>query len=217
LDQLRRMTRGIVGPNQSRSQTETEPNDDDGRGYLIVGLGNPGRRFDNTRHNAGGMAVDRLARKYGIELKTRRANAHVGDGMIDGSEVTLALPQTFMNTSGESVGPLVRRTNTPTRKLLIVYDDLDLPLGKTRLRPEGSSGGHNGMRSVIAAIKTDDFPRLRVGIGRPESAGRNTIEHVIGRFLPDEETRLTEALDRTVECIESMVIEGFERAMNRFN
>ena len=216
LDQLRRVTRGMWNSGQSRIQSDAGAGGD-GRGYLIVGLGNPGGRYHNTRHNAGGMAVGQLARKHGVQIKTRRANSLVGTGLIGTTEVTLALPQTFMNTSGEAVGPLVRRTNTPASKVLIVYDDLDLPLGKMRLRPDGSAGGHNGMRSVIAALHTDRFPRLRMGIGRPEADGHDAIGHVLGRFRPDEESKLADGLTRTVECIETMMVEGLEPAMNRFN
>ncbi len=198
-------------------EPETVSPGDRAREYLIIGLANPGRRFDNTRHNAGGMAVQRFAQKHGIPLATRRANAITGTGSVSASQVTLAVPQTFMNASGESVGPLVRRTNTPISRVLIVYDDLDLPLGTTRLRPDGSAGGHNGMRSIIGALGTDRFPRLRIGIGRPEQAGRDAIGHVLGRFGADEASKVTEALDRAVGCIEVMVTEGLERAMNRFN
>ena len=163
------------------------------------------------------MAVQRLATKHDIPLATRRGKALVGAGSVSGSKVTLAVPQTFMNLSGESVGPLARRTNTPASRVLIVYDDLDLPLGRMRLRPHGSAGGHNGMRSIIAALGTDRFPRLRIGIGRPEAVGRDAIGHVLGRFGADEAEQLTRTLDTAVECIEVMLTENLERAMNRFN
>lgn len=217
LQQLRRMTRRVFGAEQPAVEGDSDSGSGERRGYLVVGLGNPGGRYRNTRHNAGGMAIEHLARKHAIAMDTRRANALVGTGSIEGTEVTLAIPQTFMNVSGGSVGPLARRTNTPTAKVLIVYDDLDLPLGKTRLRPYGSAGGHNGMRSVITALRTDRFPRLRIGIGRPEASGRDAIGHVLGRFSPDEEAMLNEALSRTAECVEALVGEGLERAMNRFN
>ncbi len=217
MQQLRRMSRGLFGAEWPADENNDDSEPGDRRGYLVVGLSNPGGRYRKTRHNAGGMAIEHLARKHAIAMDTRRANALVGTGSIEGVPVTLALPQTFMNVSGESVGPLARRTNTPASKILIVYDDLDLPLGKTRLRPYGSAGGHNGMRSVIGALRTDRFPRLRIGIGRPEANGRDAIGHVLGRFSPDEEATLNEALSRTAECVEVLVGEGLERAMNKFN
>ena len=187
------------------------------RAHLVVGLANPGRRYANTRHNVGGEAVQLLARKHAIPMEARRANATVGTGSVSGSDVTLAVPRTFMNESGGSVGPLVRRTNTPMSRLLVVYDDLDLPLGTTRLRPYGSAGGHNGMRSIIAALGADRFARLRIGIGRPEAAGRDAVGHVLGRFSADEKPRLAQTLDRAVECIEVMLTDGLEQAMNQYN
>jgi PTH1 family peptidyl-tRNA hydrolase len=211
------MTSRVFGAEQPAIEGDSDSGRDDRHGYLVVGLGNPGGRYRNTRHNAGGMAIEHLARKHTIAMDARRANALVGTGSIEGTEVTLAIPQTFMNVSGESIGPLARRTNTPVSKVLIVYDDLDLPLGKTRLRPYGSAGGHNGMRSVITALRTDRFPRLRIGIGRPEASGRDAIGHVLGRFSSDEEAMLNEALSRTAECVEALVGEGLERAMNKFN
>ena len=183
----------------------------------VVGLGNPGQKFLHTRHNAGAMAVDRLAKKHAIAIATRRGDAKIGRGKIDGTEVTLALPMTYMNVSGGAVAPLVRRDGSGVSKILIVYDDVDLPLGRIRLRPDGSAGGHNGMRSVIASLGSDRFPRLRIGVGRPEAAGQNTIAYVIGQFRPDEANALDAALERAVACVETLVTQGLERAMNAFN
>ncbi|MDA1095836.1 MAG: aminoacyl-tRNA hydrolase [Chloroflexi bacterium] len=183
----------------------------------VVGLGNPGQKYTSTRHNAGAMAVERLAKKHAIAIATRRGESKIGRGQIDGNDVTLALPLTFMNVSGEAVAPLVRRDGSGASKILIVYDDVDLPLGRIRLRPDGSAGGHNGMRSVIASLGSDRFPRLRIGVGRPEAAGQNTIAYVIGQFRPDEASALDAALQRAVACMELLVTEGLERAMNAFN
>lgn len=184
---------------------------------LVVGLGNPGREYAKSRHNAGAMAVEILARQHRIALE-KRGKTRVGEGSIAGKQVLVALPQTFMNSSGEAVGPLVGRTGVSISNLLVVYDDMDLPLGVIRLRPYGSSGGHNGMKSIIAHLGHNDrFPRLRIGIGRPEQAGRDTISYVLDTFAPEERSELDDALGRAVQAIETICAEGLERAMNRFN
>lgn len=141
----------------------------------------------------------------------------MGEGTIGGARVLLALTQTYMNDSGEAVRPLVRRTGTPPSGLLVVYDDLDLPLGAIRLRPFGSAGGHKGMQSIIEALGTDGFPRLRIGIGRPEAAGQDAVSYVLAPFPPDQLPALQEALDRAAQAMEALVAEGVERAMSRFN
>ncbi|MBI4235891.1 MAG: aminoacyl-tRNA hydrolase [Chloroflexi bacterium] len=186
--------------------------------WLIVGLGNPGRAYSQTRHNAGAMAVGLLARRHHIAIDRRRGKAKVGEGAIGGAGVLLALPQTFMNASGEVVGPLVRWAGVPLQRLLVLYDDLDLPLGTIRLRPSGSAGGHNGMRSIMAALGGDEgFPRLRIGIGRPEEAGQDAISYVLAPFSSDQRPALAEALERAAAALEVLLAEGLERAMGRFN
>jgi PTH1 family peptidyl-tRNA hydrolase len=184
---------------------------------LIVGLGNPGAKYASQRHNVGFMAIDRLAARYGVAVDRPRNNALVGEGEVAGRRALLVKPQTFMNVSGEAVGPLLKRNGAPPADLLVVYDDLDLPLGKLRLREKGSAGGHNGMKSIIQAIGSDAFPRVRIGIGRPEAEGRTAIEHVLGRFLPDEQDTLDSVLDRAVQAIECFLEEGIQPAMNRYN
>jgi PTH1 family peptidyl-tRNA hydrolase len=183
---------------------------------LIVGLGNPGRRYRRTRHNVGWEVVARLARKTGIVLGEEDEFSEVGRGVIGGQRVILARPQTYVNVSGEAVRALRRRHRLRPADILVIVDDLDLPLGRLRLRPGGSAGGHNGLRSIIEALGTTDVPRLRVGIGRPP-AGVDPADHVLSRFTPEEEPVIEDALERAADAAATFVAEGIERAMNRFN
>lgn len=183
---------------------------------LIVGLGNPGRRYRGTRHNMGAEVVDRLARRAGIAIDEDAGFARVGRGRIAGRRVLLAKPQTYVNVSGEAVRDLRRRHRLRLPDIFVVVDDLDLPLGRIRLRAEGSAGGHNGLRSIIEALGTTEFPRLRVGVGRPP-AGIDPADHVLTRFSPEEHEVLDAVLDRAAEALEAAVVEGVEAAMNRFN
>ncbi|MBI4328935.1 MAG: aminoacyl-tRNA hydrolase [Chloroflexi bacterium] len=188
---------------------------------LVVGLGNPGLEYARSRHNVGFRVVEMLSRRHGIPLRTRRGKATIGEGRVgtgeDGRPVLLAKPRTYMNLSGEAVGPLVRNGDIRLSDLLVVCDDLDLPLGKIRLRPGGSAGGHNGLRSIIAALDTPEFPRLRVGIGRPEEAGEEPIEHVLGPFRPEELPVAGAAIERAAQAVLCFLEEGIDQAMNRFN
>ena len=183
---------------------------------LIVGLGNPGRRYRLTRHNVGWEVIARLARRSGIAIDEEDGFCDVGRGSIGGHRVLLARPQTYVNVSGEAVRDLRRHHRLRPKDILVVLDDLDLPLGRLRLRPRGSAGGHNGLKSIIEALGTTDFPRLRVGIGRPP-AGVAPADHVLTRFAPEEQPLIEAALDRAAEAAEAVVAEGIERAMNRFN
>ena len=156
---------------------------------LIVGLGNPGKEYERTRHNIGFMALTRFAAANGLRFSGRRMQAEVATGQADGKAVVLARPQTFMNDSGTSVGQLVRWYKVPTRRLLVVYDEVDLPFGTLRIRPSGSAAGHKGLSSIIAALGTSDIPRLRLGIGRPPGGGK-AMGHVLKLFAPSERERL---------------------------
>lgn len=181
----------------------------------IVGLGNPGRRYRGTRHNVGGDVVDRVAAKLGVRLAddgfARTARAHFGR-----AAVLLAVPETYMNVSGQAVADLSRRRRVRPENLLIVYDDLDLPLGRLRLRPGNGAGGHNGIRSIIEELGTKGFPRLRVGIGRPP-AGVAPETFVLERFTPEERTVIDEAVERAANAALVVVSDGLEAAMNRVN
>lgn len=184
---------------------------------LIVGLGNPGREYALTRHNIGFMVVDRLAEKIGVAVTEKKFNAHIGQGKINGEKIILAKPQTYMNLSGEAVNAILKWYKLDAADMLVAYDDLDLPCGRLRLRPGGGTGGHRGMESIIVTIGEDNFPRLRIGLGKPPVAGFPTKEFVLGKISPAEAELLREAIDTAVEAIGYIVREGFEQAMNQFN
>lgn len=183
---------------------------------LIVGLGNPGTRYQGSRHNLGFLCVDRMAKAWDIRLSDRRAKAALGQGHRAGHSVVLAKPRTFVNNSGESVAYLLTRFGAQPQDLLVVYDDMELPLGKLRIRPFGSDGGHNGIRSIISELKTQAFPRLRIGIGQPPP-GQDWVSHVLGRFSEEEIPVIAEAEKRVVEAVDCLMEVNIETAMNRFN
>lgn len=189
---------------------------DRGRLTLIVGLGNPGREYAGNRHNAGFQCIDRLAKAHGLSFSRRQARARVARGEINGHRVLLVKPQTFMNASGEAVGQLARFYKIAPADVLVLYDDLDLSLGKLRLRPGGGSGGHHGMRSVIQHLGTEDFPRLRLGIGRPPG-GMDPVDYVLSDFTVDERAEMELAFERAIAAIECFLDEGIDAAMNAFN
>jgi PTH1 family peptidyl-tRNA hydrolase len=184
---------------------------------LIVGLGNPGREYAATRHNAGFMVIDRLAPKLGADVTKKMFKALVGQGRVGDEKVILAKPQTFMNLSGEAVGALLHWYKLTAAGLIVVYDDLDLPPGKLRVRPGGGSGGHKGMQSIIGVLGTENFPRVRIGIGKPAVPGIETAGYVLGRFGGEEAKEVGEALDLAAEALCCIVREGVDRAMNLYN
>ena len=183
---------------------------------IIVGLGNPGPRYRCTRHNIGFRCIDLIARKWDIRLSDRRPKAVLGRGRHLEQDIVLAKPRTFMNNSGEGVAYLLTRFGTRPQDLVIIYDEMALPVGKLRLRPSGSDAGHNGVRSIIGALGTPDFPRIRVGIGRPDSLESN-IPHVIGGFSEDESLTIAKSVKRVVETLDCLLEEGIDQAMSRFN
>jgi peptidyl-tRNA hydrolase, PTH1 family len=184
--------------------------------FLIAGLGNPGPDYRYNRHNVGFMVVDALAAALDIPIQRVEMRALVGKGLLDGERLILAKPQTYMNQSGQAVGSLARFYKIPLEQLLVVHDDLDLPLGTLRMRPFGGTGGQRGMESIVARLGTRDFPRLRVGIGRPP--GRmDPADYVLHNFDPEQETFLPEVLGRAVKAIQSFILDDIETAMNEFN
>jgi PTH1 family peptidyl-tRNA hydrolase len=202
---------------------EDEATEREYRVRLVIGLGNPGSEYAANRHNIGYRVVNRLARRHGIELDVS-GKASLGSGTIAGREVTLAKPRAFVNTSGPVVWNLVKRLKLDdARELLVVYDELDLPAGKIRLRPRGGHGGYKGLQSIIDAVGSDDFPRLRIGIGRPLANGEPSWEpdvvasHVLSDPPPDERELLDDAAERAADAIEMAIGEGIERAMQRYN
>lgn len=186
--------------------------------YLIVGLGNPGENYTLTRHNAGFLAVSKISEKYNIPLSFAGYHAIYGIGKINGKEVMLAQPQTFMNDSGISVKALVNHFHIPLKNVIVIYDDMDIELGQVRIRERGSAGTHNGMRSIVNEhLKTQDFPRIRIGIGKPAPSKENIIQYVLGQFRRDELPVFIETLDKVVDSVEVIVTRGMDEAMNKFN
>jgi PTH1 family peptidyl-tRNA hydrolase len=183
---------------------------------LIVGLGNPGPRYSHTRHNVGFSVVSALGERHRIRGRSRGPSI-VGEGEIAGQAVVLAQPTTMMNLSGKAVAQLVRSMNLrDLQNLLVVYDEMDLPLGTLRLRARGSAGGHNGIKSVIHALGTQDFPRLRVGVSRPPP-DLDPVDYVLTRFRPEEKPVLEQAISAAADAIEWWVHAGTDDTMNRFN
>lgn len=182
---------------------------------LIVGLGNPGRRYRGTRHNVGVQVIEALTDRHGASLR-EEGWADTAVVTLDGARVLLARPQTYVNVAGTAVADLRRRHRIPLDSLLIVYDDLDLPVGQIRLRAQGGHGGHNGMRSIIETLGSREFARLRVGIGRPPQ-GRDPADFVLSRFAPEERVPIAEAVARAADAAEVFTRRGIEAAMSAFN
>jgi len=182
---------------------------------LIVGLGNPGRKYAHNRHNVGFQCLDRLAKAHDLSFNRRRANASLTLGKIAEVGVVLARPLAYMNLSGQAVRQLVSFYKLSLEDILVIYDDLDLPLGTIRLRPEGGSGGHKGMRSIIEALGSQAFPRLRVGIGRPP--GNDAVSYVLSDFTADEQITLESVYEKVAAAVELFLREGIEAAMNVYN
>jgi PTH1 family peptidyl-tRNA hydrolase len=184
--------------------------------YLIVGLGNPGRQYQSNRHNVGFQVVDHLAARHGLVSWKLQSKAFVAAGRIAGQSVILAKPQSFMNLSGGPVSSLCRFYKVEIARLLVIFDDLDLPIGTLRLRPSGGSGGHNGMKSIIERLGSEDFPRLRIGIDRPP--GRmEPAAYVLQNFGPEQLSSVQETYDRAANAIECWLADGVTLAMSRFN
>lgn len=181
---------------------------------LVVGLGNPGPQYAATRHNVGFLVVEELARRLGARGLKRAHQAELAEATTDTTRVLLAKPQTLMNLSGQSVSAMLRYYKLPLDNLLVVYDDLDLAFGRIRLRPGGSAGGHNGVRSLIASLGTQEFARLRVGIGRPT---RDGISYVLGRWTPEERDALGAVIAEAADAVEAVLKVGLHQAMNQHN
>jgi PTH1 family peptidyl-tRNA hydrolase len=189
---------------------------------LIVGLGNPGYLYARNRHNIGFMCVSYLAKKYKIEFDRKQGHARTGIGNIGRNKVVVARPQTYMNASGEAVSALMKRLDVTPTDLVVIHDDLDLPVGKIRLRLGGSSGGHKGIDSIIAHIGTQGFYRVRVGIGRPEAENQPVKEdavigYVLSDFTPDEKKIIDETIPQVSEAIALILAKGITAAMNKYN
>jgi PTH1 family peptidyl-tRNA hydrolase len=189
---------------------------------LIVGSGNPGKAYAHNRHNVGFRCLNYFAKHHSISFDRRQCQARIGIGEVEGETLLLAKPRTFVNLSGKAVGCLVRKHDIPLSNLVVIYDDLDLPLGKIRLRQSGGSGGHKGMESIIAALGSEDFARIRVGIGRPQVEERSNnedavVNHVLSDFSPQEDKAVKAVIATVAEAVDCFLSRGIEAAMSRFN
>lgn len=185
--------------------------------YIIAGLGNPGKQYAQTRHNVGFDTIDILADKYNISVDTKKHKALCGKGMIEGQKVVLAKPQTFMNLSGESVRELVDFYKIdPEEELIVIYDDISLEPGKIRIRKKGSAGGHNGIKNIIAQLGTQNFQRIKVGVGE-KPKGWDLADYVLGHFSQEDRGLVDDALKRAAGAVELMVQGEVDQAMNQFN
>jgi PTH1 family peptidyl-tRNA hydrolase len=185
---------------------------------LIVGLGNPGQKYQYNRHNVGFMVVDRFAEKYGIELEIKKKKAVFGRGRLNHEEVVLLKPQTFMNLSGEAVLYLASFLKVKTTDIVVVADDTELPFGRVRIRRSGGSGGHNGIRSLIYSLKSENFPRVRFGIGRPDvHSEKELCDYVLEDFTPEEMKLFEKESDKALDALFVMMTESIDEAMNRFS
>ncbi len=184
--------------------------------FCIVGLGNPGRQYEETKHNVGFHVIDKLAEKYDIEVNKFKNKAFVGDGTIKGKQVLLVKPQTYMNLSGESVREIVNFYKIPQERFVVIFDDTSLPCGSVRIREKGSHGGHNGIRNIIDQMGTDEFNRIKVGIGEKPS-GWDLADYVLAKFNPDDLPMMEQGMDKAVQGVELMLSRGIKEAANRVN
>ena len=185
--------------------------------FIIVGLGNPGKKYENTRHNAGFIAIDALAEKYGISISEKKHKALCGSGVIEGNKVVLVKPQTFMNLSGESVRSIMDFYKIdPEEDMLVIYDDISLAPGNIRIRKKGSAGGHNGIKSIIAHAGTQNFMRVKVGVGEKPS-GWDLADYVLGHFSEEDNIKLKETMPDIIQATALIVQGDVDKAMNDFN
>lgn len=183
---------------------------------LIVGLGNPGREYELTRHNIGFMAIDELAKRWNISLNEQKFKGVFGAGFVNGEKVILLKPLTYMNLSGESIRPLMDYYKIDVEDFVVLYDDLDIPVGKLRLRMKGSAGGHNGVKSTISHLGTQEFQRIRMGIDRPKN-GMKVVDYVLGRFTSEEIPDVNHSIEKATDACEEWLNKPFLQIMNTFN
>ncbi len=185
--------------------------------WLVVGLGNPGAKYESTRHNMGFLVVDKLAQNEKLKFNKLRFKAWTATWEVGGEKVLLMKPQTYMNLSGEAVGQAARFYKIPADHVLVISDDIALPAGKLRIRAGGSAGGHNGLKNIIQHLGTDRFPRIKVGVGSPQQAEYDIADWVTGKPMGEDQKVIIEALDKAVAAIPVLIEQGVDRAMNRFN
>jgi PTH1 family peptidyl-tRNA hydrolase len=182
--------------------------------YLIAGLGNPGKEYDMTRHNIGFHTIDYIADKYNVKVNKLKYKALYGETRIGTEKVLLIKPQTYMNNSGESLIDFVNFFKVPVENLIVISDDVSLETGRIRVRAKGSAGGHNGLKSIIYMLQSDEFPRVKMGVGAPK---HDMINHVLGRFSRDEVPIMEDAIERAIGAVEAIITKGVPEAMNKFN
>ena len=185
--------------------------------WLVVGLGNPGAKYESTRHNMGFLVADKLAQNEKLKFNKLRFKAWTATWEVGGEKVLLMKPQTYMNLSGEAVGQAARFYKIPADHVLVISDDIALPAGKLRIRAGGSAGGHNGLKNIIQPLGTDRFPRIKVGVGSPQQAEYDIADWVTGKPMGEDQKVIIEALDKAVAAIPVLIEQGVDRAMNRFN
>ena len=185
--------------------------------YLVAGLGNPGKQYEMTRHNIGFHAIDYIADNSGIKVKKLKNKAIYGEGTIGGEKVLLVKPQTYMNLSGESLSEFVKFYKIPIENVIVISDDISLEVGRIRVRPKGSAGGHNGLKSIIGMLGGDNFARVRIGVGAPTHEDYDLADFVLGRFTKEEIPVLEDAIIKADKAVAEIIARGTESAMNKFN
>ena len=184
--------------------------------YVVVGLGNPGKQYENTRHNVGFNVIDILAKEYGISVSKIKHKALIGEGRVGTEKVVLVKPVTYMNLSGESLAEIYNFYKVDTSNIVVIYDDIDLDVGKIRIRKKGSGGTHNGMRSIIKCLGSNEFPRVRIGISKPKN-GQDLADFVLSRFSKEDEKSLQESFENSVAAVDCAIRNDLDLAMNRYN
>jgi len=184
--------------------------------YIIIGLGNPGKEYEYTRHNTGFITIDKLASKYNIEISKAKHKALIGTGVIEGEKVVLVKPQTYMNLSGEAAREVLDFYKEDVKNVIAIFDDVDLPIGNIRVKERGSAGTHNGVKSLVKELGSEEFKRVKVGIGNTEAKG-DLINYVLGRFSSEELLEMENSTNRAVEAVITLIRDGIVKAMNDYN
>lgn len=185
--------------------------------YLVIGLGNPGKQYDMTRHNIGFHTIDYIAGEYNVKVNKLKYKALYGESEINGEKVYLIKPQTYMNLSGESIIDFVNFFKIPIENVIVISDDINIDTGRLRIRPKGSAGGHNGLKSIIYMLQSDEFPRIRMGVGAPKHEDYELADFVLGRFTKDEIPVMEDAIKRAKSAVEEIIKRGPQSAMNKYN
>lgn len=184
--------------------------------YVIVGLGNPGKQYEHTRHNVGFDVIDILAKEYGISVTKIKHKALIGEGIVGSEKVILVKPQTYMNLSGETLIDIYNYYKVDSNNIVVIYDDIDLEVGKIRIRKKGSGGTHNGMRSILKCLGTNEFPRVRIGVSKPRQ-GQDLADFVLSRFRKEEADDIQDGLEKAAKAVDCMIRENLDLAMNKYN